>query len=61
MSDAFIPDDETDFSEALTELIERAYTNGTDPEGAWKCSIDGNGNFHWDVRITRVQYDDDDD
>lgn len=60
MSDSFIPDDETDFTEALTELIEHAYHNGTDLEGAWKCSIDGNGDFHWDVQVTRVQYDGDD-
>lgn len=61
MSDSFDLDGDVDFSEMLTNLIEHAYHNGSDPEGAWKCSIDGNGDFHWDVQITRVQYDGDDD
>ncbi|WP_435125676.1 hypothetical protein [Halobaculum sp. D14] len=47
------------FEDALTRLIERAYRNGTNIEGGWKCSIDGNGNLHWDVQISRVEYDDD--
>lgn len=59
MSDSFSPDDELDFTESLNELIAHAYHNGTDPEGAWKCTVDGNGDFHWDVQITRVEYDDD--
>lgn len=61
MSESVDLDDGFDFSEALTNLLEHAYQNGTDPEGAWKCSIDGNGDFHWDVQITRVEYDGDDD
>ncbi len=55
------PHDESSFLTSLTDLIADAYHNGTSPEGAWKCTIDGNGDFHWDVQITRVQYDGDDD
>lgn len=59
MADSFTPTDGASFSEALTALIEVAYTNGTELDGAWKCSIDGNGDFHWDVQITKVEYEDD--
>lgn len=59
MSDAPASDDESSFTESLTALIARAYHDGPNPEGAWKCSVDGNGDFHWDVQITRVKYDDD--
>lgn len=61
MFDSFIIGDETDHTEALTELIEHAYHNDTDLEGMWKCSIDGNGDFHWDLQTPPVQYDGDDD
>lgn len=54
------PNDGPSFNDALTALIEHAYHNGTDPEGGWKCTIDGNGDFHWDVQITRVEYGADD-
>ena len=39
MADSFTPTDGASFSEALTALIEAAYTNGTELNGAWKCSI----------------------
>lgn len=58
MSDS--EDGRFDFEEALTDLIETAYRNGTTVDGSWKCSIDRNGDFHWDVQITRVEYADDD-
>lgn len=58
MSDSL--DGQFDFQEALTDLIERAYHNGTTVDRSWKCSIDGNGDFHWDVQITRVEYADND-
>ncbi|MFB6126509.1 MAG: hypothetical protein ABEJ79_04325 [Halolamina sp.] len=57
MSESSNPIDDSDFSQALSTLIENAYNDGIDIEGAWKCSIDGNGDFHWDVQITRVKYD----
>lgn len=50
------PEDETEFNEALNALIERAQDNGVNVEGAWKCTIDGNGNSHWDIQITSVRY-----
>ena len=50
------PLDDTEFSDALNELIERASANGVDIEGGWKCTTDGNGNAFWDVQITSVKY-----
>lgn len=61
MSDSPIADDGRSFDDVLTDLIEHAYRNGGNPEGAYKCTIDGNGDFHWDVQITRVEYEPDDD
>lgn len=58
MSDSRGSSDGWSFEEELSALIERAHTNGTDVEGAWKCSIDGNGDYHWDIQITAVRYDD---
>ncbi|MFB6117478.1 hypothetical protein [Halosegnis sp.] len=58
MSNAHTPTDDSSFNDALAALIEEAYHNGTDVEGAWKCTIDGNGDFHWDVQISRVAYED---
>jgi|GEM_PF-4337833 len=61
MSDSPPTDDDWSFEESLATLVERAYRDGADPEGAWKCTIEGNGQFHWDVQITRVEYGDADD
>lgn len=57
MSDSPSPTDGADFNEALAELIERTYRNGNDPEGGYKVTVDGNGDYFWDVQITTVQYD----
>jgi hypothetical protein len=58
MTDPPVPRNEESFHEALTILIERAHNNGTPVEGARKCTTDANGDLHWDVQITRVEYDD---
>lgn len=47
------------FRRALAVLIQRAYGADVDVEGGWKCTIDGNGDHHWDVQITTVEYGDD--
>lgn len=57
MFDSLSPTNGDDFNEALAELIERSYRNGVDPEGGYKVSVDGNGDYFWDVQITTVQYD----
>lgn len=57
MTDHATQDDETQFGEALTRLIARAHAEGIDVEGGWKCTVDGNGHFHWNVEITRVEYE----
>lgn len=59
MTDSPIFDDDTTFEEGLNELIERAHEDGVDPEGGWKCAVDGNGDYYYDIQITTVQYDDD--
>lgn len=57
MADSSGLSDETSFEKQLSELIERAHSNGTDVEGGWKCTTNG-GDRHWDVQIVPVQYDD---
>lgn len=59
MSNPTTPVDRSSFNTLLSELLQRAYDNSTNVEGAWKCTIDGNGHSHWDVQITRVEYEDD--
>lgn len=59
MTDSRIFDDDTSFEEALNELIEHAHESGIDPEGGWKCAIDGNGDYFFDIQITTVEYGDD--
>ena len=61
MSNPTTPDDGSNFNSQLSELLRQAHENGADVEGAWKCTIDGNGHSHWDVQITRVKYDEDED
>lgn len=59
MPDSRGQDDDTSFKDELTALLERARANGADVEGAWKCSIDGDGDGgrHWDVQVTEVRYE----
>lgn len=59
MSESPFPD-EWSFDQALTVLLRHAFENGWDPEGAWKCSLDGDDGPHWDVQITKVEYAADD-
>ncbi|GAB6877836.1 hypothetical protein JCM17823_01100 [Halorubrum gandharaense] len=60
MTDESDPIDDESFNESLTRLIERAHRNGTDVDGAWKCSTRGSSEHHWDIQITRVEYDEED-
>lgn len=53
------PDDNQLFENALTGLLKRAYENGVDIEGGWKCAFGGNGGYYFDVQITTVEYDSD--
>ena len=57
MSNPTTSDDGSNFNRQLSKLLQRAHENGTNVEGAWKCTIDGNGHSHWDIQITRVEYD----
>lgn len=57
MTDYLAPTDRAEFNESLATLIERTYKAGVSVEGAWKCAINGNGNYYWDVQITTVEYD----
>jgi len=52
------PMDRDEFRRALTTLIQRANDADVGVEGGWKCTIDRNGDHHWDVQITTVEYAD---
>jgi len=59
MTNSPIFDDETPFDQAMAELLQRANDDGIDVEGGWKCRVDGNGDYHFDVQITKVEYETD--
>lgn len=52
-------DDDSQFEDALTRLIEQASNDGVNVEGGWKCVIEGNGNYYFDVQISSVEYNSD--
>lgn len=59
MSDTTGPCDEAEFEDALAALVERANDNGVDIEGGWKSTVEADGRSHWDIQISRVEYEGD--
>lgn len=58
MTEVHHPADDEEFNEHLSTLLQHAYDNDVPVEGGWKCTIEGDGDSHWDVQITSVEYDD---
>lgn len=59
MDDSNTPANDESIEAALRTVLERAAADGVDLGGAWKVTTErDDGEDHWDVQITEVEYDD---